>query len=276
MYQGVLLTDSSSLAELKADHLKSLAAPMDAYWEEALIGYADHYELKIESVRSGFYCLNTDKQLVALYLSPEVANHGEKVLSYIVDEHEVSAALVGTNDPYFLGLCLDIATGSQVHTLLFQDSQTSSIELTGFDQLSFELASDDDFADVFEHYCATSGSFDLESVESGYADIKGYVRSVMDEHQIFVLRQQGKLIATSECRFSKTQKPYADVGMIVAEKHRRKGVGSYILARTKAFCHERDAIPICSCEAGNVGSKKAIIRAGFVSRHRILLTSFGS
>ena len=72
------------------------------------------------------------------------------------------------------------------------------------------------------------------------------------------------------------KKPYADLGMIVAKKRRRKGVGSYILSRTKMFCYERGLSPICSCEADNTGSKKAITRAGFVSRHRIVLTEFGS
>lgn len=64
--------------------------------------------------------------------------------------------------------------------------------------------------------------------------------------------------------------------MIVAEEHRCKGVGNYILARAKAFCYERGAVPICSCEAGNIGSKKAIIKAGFVSRHRIVLTQLSA
>ena len=64
--------------------------------------------------------------------------------------------------------------------------------------------------------------------------------------------------------------------MIVAEEHRRKGIGSYILARTKVFCYERDLSPICSCEATNMGSKKAIAKAGFVSRHRIILVKFGT
>jgi len=276
MYQGIILPDSSVLEDLKVEHLKTLVAPLDAYWEEAIIGFADHYEIKINGARAGFYCLNSDKQLVAFHLSQEYANHGENALSYILNEHNVSAALAGTNDPYFLSLCLDIAASTRVHTLLFQDNQKILDELNGFDQLSFDLASEDDFAEIFEHYCAASGSFDTESVETGFEDIKGYVRSVMNEHRIFVLREAGKLIATSECRISKTQKPYADVGMIVAKEHRRKGVGSYILSCTKAFCYERDVSPICSCEADNIGSKKAITKAGFVSKHRIILTRFGS
>ena len=275
VYQGILLSDSNLLADLKAEHLETLSAPLDAYWEEALIGFSDHYELKIDGVRAGFYCLNADKQLVAFYLSQEYADHGEGALSHVISEQGVKAALAGTNDSYFLSLCLDIAVSSRVHTLLFMDHKKVVPELDGSDLLSFDVATDDDFADVFKHYCATSDSMDNDSIETGFENIKGYIRSMMDEHHIFVLREHGKLIATSECRISKTQKPYADLGVIVAAENRRKGVGSYILARTKEFCYERDAIPICSCEAGNMGSKKAIAKAGFVSRHRIVLTHFG-
>ena len=274
MYDGIFLPDSKLLADLKTEHLKTLSAPLDAYWEGALIGFADHYELKIEGVRAGFYCINADKQLVAFYLTREYADHGEDALSYVLGVHGVKSAFAGTNDPYFLSLCLDISANSHVHTLLFEDKQKVVPVLEGFDQLSFELATKDDFTDIVKHYCATSGSMDTESIEEGFDDIKGYIHSVMDEHRIFVLREHGTLIATSECRLSNTQKPYADVGMIVGEQHRCKGVGSYMLARTKEFCYEQGAQPICSCEANNMGSKKAITKAGFVSRHRVVLIEF--
>ena len=128
-----------------------------------LIGLSDHYELQIDGVRAGFYCLNTEQQLVAFYLAQQYANAGER----------------------------------------------------------------------------------------------------------------GHLIATSECRISTTQPPYTDVGMVVAEAYRCKGVGTYMLARTKIFCYERETRPICSCKADNLGSKKAIIKAGFASRHRSVFIEFG-
>jgi hypothetical protein len=37
---------------------------MDMYH---LIGYADHYELTINQTSAGYYCLNSDNQLVDLY-----------------------------------------------------------------------------------------------------------------------------------------------------------------------------------------------------------------
>ena len=140
MYQGIILSDSSVVEDLKTAHLKTLSAPLDAYWEEALIGFADHYEVKIDDAKAGFYCLNSDNQLVAFHLVQQYANHGENVLSYIINEHTVSAALVGTNDPYFLSLCLDIATRSEVHTMLFQDNQKIPDERDESDRFSFDLA----------------------------------------------------------------------------------------------------------------------------------------
>jgi predicted acetyltransferase len=274
MIQGILQSDPASLADLKAEHLKTLSAPLDAYWEEALIGFADHYEIQIDSERSGFYCVNGDHQLVAFHLSPTYAPHGEDALAHIIQEHGVSAALAGTNDPFFLSLCLDIATRTSVHTLLFQDHQKASDKGSETSQHTFSRATEEDFADLFEHYRAASGSMDVESIETGFEDLKGYIRSVLDKHHIFVLRKDGELVGTSECRISKTQKPYADVGMIVAAAHRRKGIGGSILARTKEFCYAQGVRPICSCEASNIGSKKAISKAGFVSRHRIVQMEF--
>lgn len=274
MYQGALLQDVSVLSELKSEHLGSLSAPLDAYWEEAVIGFADHYELQIDGQRIGFYCINSDHQLIAFHLTEEHAAHSESAMRHVIVEHHIKAALSGSNDPLFHSLCLDVASKVQLHTLLFQDNQKLTPELNDFDELTFEVATDNDFDDVFKHYCATSGSMDTDSIETGFKNIEGYLRSVMDQHRIFVLREKGTLIATSECRISQTQKPYADIGMIVGNEYRRKGVGSYVLACTKAFCYQHNASPICSCEIDNIGSKKSIANAGFISRYRVALIEF--
>lgn len=271
MYESTQLKDTVSLADPKTEHLRSLSAPLDAYWEEALIGFADHYEMKVDGDRAGFYATNAEQQLVAFYLTQKYASHGEKGMAYVISKHKIKEALVGTNDSYFLSLCLGVAKNQRVHTLLFEDNEKLMPDAKGSLSMTFEMAGEEDFEDVVRHYVAASGAIDTESVEAGFEGLKGYVRSLMDTHHIFVLREDGKVVATSECRISNTQKPFADVGMIVAAEHRRKGVGSHILARTKAFCYEKGAIPICSCEAENIGSKKAIANAGFVSRNCVVL-----
>ena len=68
--------------------------------------------------------------------------------------------------------------------------------------------------------------------------------------------------------------PYADVGMIVSKKYRRKGVGTYLLALLKQKAGQQGLKPICSCEAGNIGSRKAVENAGFIARNRVVQLSF--
>lgn len=270
MYKLIKIDDSKELADLKADHLATLNAPLDAYWEEAIIGFADHFEVEIDGSRAGFYCLNGENQLVAFFLAREFAGHSEDVLSVVIKEHSITSAMAGTNDPFFLSHCLDIATETKVHTLLFEDNDKAMANAEGFGELSFEAATEEEFDEVFRIYCGAGDAMDEESVETGFEGLKGYIRSVMSDHNIFVLREDGKLIATSECRISKTQKPFADVGMIVGVDQRRRGVGSHILRLTKEYCYKKEVLPICSCETGNIGSKKAIGNAGFISRHRII------
>ncbi|NNE65567.1 MAG: hypothetical protein HKN33_03300 [Pyrinomonadaceae bacterium] len=264
-------TKAESLADLKREHLSSIVAPLDAYWEEAVIGFSEHLEIRFHGERAGFVCINGENQIVCFYLCRRFRRFGADVLRAVIAEKGIVQALVGTNDPFFLSQCLDRSKNTEVHTLLFGDNEDVGSDDTVFGEITFEPATAEDFEEVFENYCGAGDAMDAESVETGFEDLKGYIRTVMNNHRIFVLRENGRLIATSECRISKTQEPFADVGMIVAGDQRRRGVGGHVLKLTKAFCYERDLEPICSCEAGNIGSMKAIMNAGFVSSHRILL-----
>lgn len=273
MFQSLPHSDASTLNDLKGEHLRTLSFPLDAYWEEALIGFSKHFEIQLDDQRAGFYCLNDAGQLVAFHLSPQWAHFGETVFPQVIAQHDVSTALAGTHDALFLSLCLDHARRTGVHTLLFEDRPERPTLPER--PLVFAQATNDDFQDILTHYVTANTSMDTDSIEAGFAHLEGYLRAVLEQHHVFTLRDGnpedgGRLLATGECRISTTQAPYADVGMIVAKEHRRQGLGSYMLSCTKTFCYERDLRPICSCEAGNIGSHKAILKAGFGSRHRVI------
>jgi GNAT superfamily N-acetyltransferase len=273
MFRSKRLEDPDDVADLKAEHLETLTAPLDAYWEEALIGMSDHFELTVDGIRAGYFCLNADRQMTAFHLVKQFISSGSEALPFVIREHGIDTAFAGTNDPIFLSLCLDIAKRVEVHTLLFEDGGAEGVPAVD-DAVSFKKAGDEDIDAVLKHYLGASGAIDTESIEAAFEGLQGYVRSVMDQHRIFVLRKDGEILATSECRISKTQRPYADVGMIVAEAHRRNGFGSHILSKTRDVCRGQGLIPICSCEVTNTGSRKAILKAGFVARHRIVKAEF--
>ena len=78
--------------------------------------------------------------------------------------------------------------------------------------------------------------------------------------------------SSGECIPSQKQPPYADLGMVVARSYRGRGLGSFLLTRLKKHCYEAGWKPICSCEASNRASKKAIEKAGFLSELMVTIT----
>ena len=81
-------------------------------------------------------------------------------------------------------------------------------------------------------------------------------------------------LATGECRPSDSQKPYADLGMVVSKNHRGQGLATNILRQLIRRCRENGLSPICSTERDNYAAQKAIENSGFVSHHRLLEIAF--
>jgi len=59
-------------------------------------------------------------------------------------------------------------------------------------------------------------------------------------------------------------RPYADLYMEVAEPHRRRGMGSFLVQELKAACHAEGSIPAARCHVGNLPSRRTLQKAGFI------------
>ncbi len=264
MYSLEKLANTDSIADMKQAYLQQCVAPMHAIWEHGHIGPSDHYLLKTDQATIGYVCLN-QQTLMQLHLQPSYLGHATEVLDFLLAEKAVEKALAATIEPHFLSVCLDRQKRIEINTLLYEDHQNLLPPLSGLGQLEFRIAQAPDFQNVLQHYARTADDGELS-----LDNLKAYLEDIMQHHRIFLLLAEGQLIGTSECRFSGTQVPYADLGMIVHPDIRRKGVGSHILGKAKEFCYQHNTKPICCCDADNIGSSKAIQKAGFISRHRVL------
>jgi GNAT superfamily N-acetyltransferase len=59
-------------------------------------------------------------------------------------------------------------------------------------------------------------------------------------------------------------RPYGDIYMEVAESHRRRGIGCYLVQELKRICYEGGSVPCARCNPDNVASRKTLQKAGFV------------
>ena len=65
-------------------------------------------------------------------------------------------------------------------------------------------------------------------------------------------------------------RPYGDIYMEVAEEHRRRGIGSFLVQELKRICYEGGSVPCARCNPDNVASRKTLQKAGFVPCAHIL------
>ena len=58
--------------------------------------------------------------------------------------------------------------------------------------------------------------------------------------------------------------PWGDIYMEVAEGHRRKGYGSFLVQELKRVCYDMGKLPAARCDAANVASRATLQRAGML------------
>ena len=97
----------------------------------------------------------------------------------------------------------------------------------------------------------------------GFDDTFGYVDNLISRKELFMVKDSNTIITTGECRLSDTQLEYADVGVAVNKEHRKKGYATKMLLQLAKEAIMQKRKPICSTTIDNIGSQKAIEKAGF-------------
>ena len=98
-----------------------------------------------------------------------------------------------------------------------------------------------------------------------------YFSNLISRQELFGLWENDRLLATGESRgYDEYQTEYADVGVIVAEPERGKGLATQILKQLVSMNEAKGLRSICSTEKTNLGAQKAIRRAGFFASNRIV------
>lgn len=259
------VSDLSSIQDLKTAYLQSLIAPLDGMWDTGFINPSPHWEIRVEDEQAGYYAANAKGKVLQFYVCPTHAPQQRSIFEHVIAQETITHALASTLDPAFLSLCLDVQKGIAVHTYLYEthspiqpihpDAAKVYLRLVELAELERIVS--------FQQACL-GGEHDLS------AWLRGYSSNLIARNELYVLCQGASWIGIGECRKSDTQAGIADLGMMVHPDYRRRKWATYILALLRAYCEKHNLRAICSTTAENIGSQKAIARAGFVRRHRLL------
>ncbi len=255
------------IQRLRDDYLHTLVAPMDGMWESAVIAQAAFWDIQDRERHAGYFCLGSDNQLLRFHIVEDYRTRAQDIFRWIVSAYDIKHAIASTIEPLYFSLCLDIGKNSALHSYLFRDNKRVELSSGSGDSI-FKKAEKGELADLTRFYRAnTEGSGEW---------IEAFLRERLAREELFCLYDRQVVVATGECIPSQTQPPYADLGMVVAQSYRGRGLGNSVLIHLKEHCYEAGWTPICSCAADNRASKRAIEKAGFISEQSMVTITFSS
>ncbi len=201
------------------------------------------------------YVVFLGSQLVEFYVAPEQAHQTVQIFDTVMAASGASSVLAKSFDAQLLYAAF--AHRATVETVGLMFRRISDPSFSARDDVVFRAGT---VADADAVYAFNDDFF--ESIE----EIQRYAAT----GGLFVLEQRGEPVGCGIGKPVVANRPDIDIGMLVAEAHRRNGYGAHIISYLKDHYLTRGLRPICGCSVGNVGSQRALKTAGFVNEHRLL------
>ena len=265
MIQIRKVESTEQLAVLKKRYIQEATAPLDGMWLCGFVPAAIHFGLFDDDALVGFFCLNEDGYMLQFLLTEFHQGQALEVFQWIVNGDNslygtIKGSFVSTAEPHFLSLCFDCFSTFHVNALMYQLGSANQ-----------ENPKENALKPISSSHLSQAVDFAVDSIGAPAEWLNGYFLNLINRHELFGVWNNGQLVATGESRgYDEHQMDYADVGVIVAESERGKGLATQVL-RELVFMNESNGLrSICSTEKTNVAAQKAIGRAGFIPRNRII------
>jgi len=241
----------------------SFTAPLDGMWEALYVANANSYFIKKQEEEIGYCCIDQGKSLNQLFLKESHRYLMNTIVTELINTKMIISAHLSSIEPTSFNTCLLFSKSIQAHTINYTFSSEQE-KRVNTDVLNLNKACTQDSDRIRTFFKS----------EIGFEDSFGYTENLIQRGEIYIVEEENIIIATGECRLSDSQQKYADVGMVVKNTNRKKGLGTKVLSELINISNRNNRSPICSTTVDNIASQKAIERAGFFNSHTIFKMDF--
>ena len=268
MIQIKKLESIDQVSKLKQQYIEQTTAPLDGMWLTGFVPMASHYGFYDGDKIIGFCCINEDGYLLQFYVSPHKQEQASLLFTTVITRKnpsigKINGAFVSTAEPHYLSLCLDHFTKFKVNALMYQLGLSLKAAQEQDQILQLTIVKTEQLAELV--------TFAEAAIGAPEQWLKGYFTNLINRQELYGYWKNGRLFATGECRgYDEHQTQYADIGVIVDDSQRGKGLGTKVLKQLIIISKARELKPICSTESTNIGAQKAISRTGFFASNRIV------
>ncbi|MFA0016221.1 GNAT family N-acetyltransferase [Vibrio lentus] len=268
------ITTLNDLSELKTAYFSDSTAPLDGMWHFGFVPMSDHYGFYENDKLVGYCVLNGEGYLLQFFLAATASANIADLFTLIIENNssvigEVKGAFVSTAEPQYLSLCMDNTCSFKVNSLMYRQNQetNSSRNSDRIEDIEMTLATDEQLDKLVK--------FASSAIGAPKEWLTGYYGNLIARQELWGYWKSDSVLATGECRkFDEHQTQFADLGMIVAQAERGKGIATRVLNFLTQHANSQGLEAMCSTESSNIGAQKAIARAGLSSKNRILQFDF--
>jgi hypothetical protein len=219
---------------------------------------------------AGYSCVNDDDYLLQYFLTSQRRERSSDLLATLLREKgvlpgAVKGAFASTAEPEPLSLYLDQFSAFKVNALMYQLDEVSRSTIQAAD------TNNPTMVPIESTRLAEAVEFAKAAIGAPEEWLTGYDANLIPRGELFGVWDAGRLVSMGESRgFDEYQTNYADLGVIVAEPERGRGLATKVLKALVVMNEAKGLKSICSTENENVAAPKAIGRAGFFSGNRIV------
>lgn len=248
------LQESSCPSKLRAQYLGSLLEPQE-YFVELLVSGGTTL-----TYGNFAYAVVSGDMIVEIYSPSKHANILVEFFQIVLDQYSINSVLCKSYDTQLLYAALSKEAKVVTAGYLFRHI--------------VEVPRDRTSDDVYFRAAVHSDIDALIEINDGFFEDIEEVNEYLNSDGLFVLELNQDIVG---CGIGKAVVPGRidiDIGMLVANEHRSRGLGRHIVGCLKNHFLKQGLRPICGCAANNLASKSALEKAGFVSDHRLLSISY--
>lgn len=247
--------DINDIKELRRKRFDELPLPQELY-NEILVKYTKPVVFIDNGKEVGYGLINDEGVLYEFYLIPSHVPEVEYILTRLLKEYSIHKIVCQSFDHLIFSQCIIRMKSRKMIGYNFRERIESKQPVDHFD-LKMRKATMDDHDIILNN---REEIFD----DSEVGDIPYYINKgaiFMFEDDKGVFHGYGLMNRTLPDR------NWYDVGMLVHPDHRGKGVATFIIDRLADQVTMMGGVPNAGCAFDNIGSKKTLERAGFITRY---------
>lgn len=252
-----LKTDWDTLQELTAAYFAELGHKNDSFYNGHIFSH-DAYRIALDGATCGFFSYGdsweSGKMLFAFYLIPAARNASTAIFRKLIEEMDVSTALVASNDSLFVSLAFET-----------MHAQNASFEMRAYNFTYGEPSRPAEYkADCL-----------VEVQPDEYETMNRLTEGQWDgcfgdpDYAFYALRHEGATLGYGAIGRMKYNEKFVDVGNFTLPEHRQQGVGRSLIIHLSQIALRQGFTPVAGCWYRNQESVMTLISSGYMPENRI-------